>query len=244
MTDDGNTIISTESTNNTSPPIVHIYKFNGTIWNHSQFTATGLINYGYLDISSDGNTVLLSNRLQNLGVLSGGVGYGRSAIFKFNGTTWGLLGGYIEGPSNLGWGYSNSLSSDGLKVAIGSSYNSSFGTNLLAPAYVKTYSLVNNVWTPYGNEIKFIFPGYTGNVDYMSFNNTGDTLITAVRNQNSTLNTKDYFMLFKYSNNEWNQYGSRINTENNFDGGYLNFGFESNVFIWKENGFLKVKDYN
>jgi hypothetical protein len=241
MTDDGNTIISYQSGSTSQTAKINVFKFNGTSWVHSQFDTIGIYQYASnLDISSDGSTIAVSNYQQNLNVIGTGFTNGRTAIYKFDGTSWNLYGGFIEGPSALRWGWKISLSNDGTKIAISTAWNSLSGTNQNAPTFVRIYSIINNLWTQYGNEIDFIFPGTTCQLTFLKFNSSGDSLLTLT--SSSPIQNGNY-TVFKFLNGNWSQYGSNIQCDGINHSEY-NLGFESNVFIYEQDNYLKVKDYN
>jgi len=232
LSDDGSVLagpIWNENRTNSTPVVVDVYRLNGANWEKSQFTSTDIL--GYADgfkISSDGNTIALSNSTQN--------SIGRIAIYKYINNTWGRIGNYIDVPSP-GMQNNLSLSKDGSKIVF-SSYSSA---STYIPAYIKTYSFTNANWSQYGNDIELT---YKSVIPFLSFNSSGDALLfTSIESgNNSTCNS--YFGILKFSNGNWNQYGSRIDLSSTSCYSWNTFSFESNIFMFNRDGLLQIKDYN
>jgi len=248
LSNDGNVMTTTIwNGNNSEPVLVDIYRLNGANWDKSQLTASDIL--GYADssrISDDGNTIALANVRQN--------GIGRIAIYKYINNAWGRIGNYIDGPS-AGMQENLSLSKDGSKIVF-TSISTVVGTYPVStskmPAYIKTYSFINNNWQQYGNDIEL---PYFSTSPFLSFNSSGDALLftseESISNFNNSFTCKKYFGIFKFSNGNWNQYGSRIdlykdNNSNSSCSGvtWNNFSFESNIFMFIKNDILQIKDYN
>ena len=245
LSNDGNVLTGTIWTgNNSAPVVVDVYRLNGTNWDKSQFTATDIL--GYADgfkISADGNTIALANSGQN--------GIGRIAIYKYINNAWGRIGNYIDGTLELRiMNNGFDLSKDGQKIVFSTYPLTQYG-NVSFPLQVKAYTFDNNNWIRYGNDIEFPANSTYLSVPFLSFNITSDALLIAVNNDGadgyvssgSTIKTKDFFTIFKFTNGNWNQYGSRID----ISGGFTNvsFNFESNIFMFLDTDYLiKIKDYN
>ena len=252
MSDDGNTIICYQVTTSTTPPIVKIFRFNGTNWVSSQFTANGFLQSfegGYFGISPDGMSILVANSLTNNQ-------FGRMAVYKFNGTSWNQAGNFIEGTSANQWGDSMAISNDGLNIAttnrIPITITSPLNGSLSYKNIIKTFNLSNNVWVEYGGDIEMINPqsGNTGNynfVEFLSFDNTNNNLIIAMDPAilpTTPTDKKAKFSTFKIIGGNWSQFGSTINLNYDKFSGF-GFGYKNNVFMfttyYQE---IKVKDYN
>ena len=247
LSDDGSVMagpIWNENRTNSTPVVVDVYRLNGTNWEKSQFTSNDIL--GYADgfkISADGNTIALANSSQN-----------RIAIYKFINNTWGRIGNNIDGPS-AGMQNNLSLSKDGSKIVFSTNspiaYTYPLSTSTIK-AYIKTYSFTNNNWSQYGNDIELEY--WTSN-PFLSFNSTGDALLftsqSSIPTGNNTRICNKYFGVFKFSNGNWNQYGTRIDLHKiNEESAYCDgvrwdgFNFESNIFMLNKNGVLQIKDYN
>ena len=102
---------------------------------------------GAVAVSADGYTIAVGAMRND----DSGNGSGNVRIFKFNGTTWRLVGLDIEGESagDLSGG-AVSLSADGNTVAIGAIFNDGNGNN---SGHVRVYELNGNTWTQLGRDI-------------------------------------------------------------------------------------------
>jgi hypothetical protein len=193
------------------------------------------------DLSLNGDVIAFSNSNQNLNIGTSGGGDGRAAVFSFTGNSLIQLGSFIDGDLGLGLGLGNllSLSKDGQKIAL-STRVATVGNRL-----VKTFNIINNIWTQYGSTLEFNTPSCNNpDIIFISFNFTADYLLVALQPFLNSCADLNYFTLFKYVNSNWNQYGSKIDLVN---GGFQTSNgieFEKNVFLFKDSGFLKVKDYN
>lgn len=230
--DDGNVIVGARFNNNLLGSIgIDVYRLNGTNWELSQFTATDILGNAIAEISADGNTIALMATNQN--------GVGRIAIYRYSNNTWGRLGNYFDGTlaspmmTNI-----LSLSNDGQKIAFSIRASTSS-----SPAFVKAYTFANNNWTQYGNdiEIEAIQDSFIS-IPILSFNPTADALLVAVSG------VKSFFTIFKFTNGNWNQYGSRIDVlgTNSIGNGVFSNSFESNIFMFIDNNdsLIKIKNYN
>ena len=108
-------------------------------WDQSGFSVS---------LSSDGTIVAIGARY-NMGVNNNTSGHIR--IYQYDNNSWSQLGQDLDGEdSNNYFGWSVSLSSDGLKVA-GSSYqNDEAGTNR---GHVRIYEYTNSSWLQLGQDI-------------------------------------------------------------------------------------------
>ena len=232
LSDDGNVMVGARFNNNLLGSIlIDVYRLNGTNWVLSQFTATDILGNAIAEISADGNTIALMATNQN--------GVGRIAIYRYTNNTWGRLGNYFDGTVAMPLTTNIlSLSNDGQKIAFSIS-----GTSSSSPTYIKAYTFTNNNWTQYGNdiEIEAINASYTYN-PFLSFNPTADALLVAISG------VKSFFTIFKFTNGNWNQYGSLIDvlSTNAFSNGVFNNSFESNIFMFYggNDSFIKIKNYN
>lgn len=124
MSDDGNVL----AVGNKGRQKVKVYKFESNDWAQigDDFTGLSTTTREFLSVSLSSN----GNRV--------GIGSSEGVhIYDNNNNIWTLVG------STIGFGSSNSLSSDGTKIAIGSPYNYT----------VKNYTLDNNVWTQRGVDV-------------------------------------------------------------------------------------------
>ena len=122
--------------------LVQVYKFNGTTWTivgNGTFYSTGISLFGYsVSLSSDGSTVACGDPWYS--------GYkGLVQVYKFNGSTWTIVGTNLSRTPSSNFGTSVSLSSDGTTVAVGAYfYNSQQGL-------VQVYKFNGTTWTIVGS---------------------------------------------------------------------------------------------
>lgn len=229
------------SSSATADSLLTVYTLNGTTWNSADYYINGIKGSPNFDVNLNGDVIAFSNFTQTLNVGTSLSGDGRTGVFSYNGNSLIQIGSFIDGDlgTGLGLGAQLSLSKDGQKVAL-STWVATTGNRL-----VKTFNIINNVWTQYGETLQFNTPSCNNaDVIFISFNYSAEYLLVAVQPySNSCAGINNYFTLFKYTNNNWNQFGSKIDV-NGFGQSY-NMEFEKNIFIFKDSGgFLKVKDYN
>lgn len=99
-----------------------------------------------LSISSDG-TIIALNEIKGTGNENGNVN-----VFIFNQTVWEHLGSSIEGNSDDQFGWSKSLSADGMTVAIGAPFSNVTGL-LSGQVSVYSYDVTAGEWLPKGKVI-------------------------------------------------------------------------------------------
>jgi hypothetical protein len=100
-----------------------------------------------VSLSSNGLTVAIGARYND----GNGTNSGHVRVYQYVGSVWTQLGGDIDGElASDQSGYSVSLSSNGLTVAIGARYNDGNGTD---SGHVRVYEMVGSVWTQLGGDI-------------------------------------------------------------------------------------------
>ena len=150
---------------NTDEGRTRVYKYdNGTLsWGQLGLDISGNQaneNSGHsVSLSADGTTVAIGSPFYDKagGITNANTDEGRTRVYKYNGTTWTLLGSEILGTqgSEIS-GYSVSLSADGNTVAIGSkNYDKAGGTTNTNTNEGRTriYKYIGSVWTLMGSDI-------------------------------------------------------------------------------------------
>jgi hypothetical protein len=162
---------------------------------------------GYsVSLSSDGTIVAISAPYTNSYA-------GATRIYKWNNTTWILLGSQINGlAANEQSGYSVSLSSDGTTVAIGAPYaNSSAGAT-------RIYKWNNSSWNMLGSQIDGSTAAEQSGRS-VSLSSDGTTVAIGVPYAN---NYKGLTRIYKWNsqNSSWSMIGSEItgSTDNDRSG--------------------------
>ena len=132
---------------------VRIYKYDGTSWGllgqEIDGEAADDFSGRSVSLSSDGTIVAIGADGNN-GVNGSYSGHVR--IYKYDGTSWGLLGQEIDGEAADDYsGRSVSLSSDGTIVAIGADGNN--GVNGSNSGHVRIFEYDGTNWGQIGNDI-------------------------------------------------------------------------------------------
>ncbi|MCF6775960.1 DUF4347 domain-containing protein [Thiotrichales bacterium 19X7-9] len=150
LSSDGNTI-AIGAAQNSQVAIwaghVRVYEYNGTAW-----VQKGADLDGATLTELKGWSVSLSDNGDILAIGSLGAGSnGFVSIYQYNGTAWVQLGSDIVGEAvNDQSGGSVSLSSDGMRVAIGAPENDDNG---LGSGHVRVYDWNGSAWVQVGNDI-------------------------------------------------------------------------------------------
>jgi hypothetical protein len=246
MNESGNLIIAMKGnypyTTNYSDLI--IYTNNSNSWNVNQYPLTG-IRGGQCRINQNGDYIMVSNSNQTLDV-SGGLN-GRTAVYNYNGSTLTQVGGFIEGPTPLAWGSQFCISNNGLKIGISTGFwNTSLGNNTSRPVFIKTfqYNLASNTWNQYNNDLVFSSGLANNTIHYINFNNNSEEILTAIKNNNTSLSLKHYYVRYRSLNNNWNQLGSIIYMQS-ADVLSGEMFFKSNILSYSNySTLLRIKDFN
>jgi len=130
-----------EGTTTSNAGHVRIYEYDGTIWNQLGQDIDGEATNDWsgfsVSINSDGTIVAIGARLNDG---TGAADAGHVRIYQYDGTVWNQLGQDIDGEAAGDYyGYSVSISSDGISVAIGAYYNE--GTTTYDAGHVRVYEL-------------------------------------------------------------------------------------------------------
>jgi hypothetical protein len=142
ISDDG-TIVAIGAPRNTTGATTYngharIYKYANNTWTQVGQDIDGRAIWAQsgskISLSADGYTVAIGSESAN--GLGGEASRGYAVVYKYNGTTWSMVGSYIEGQAAQDqFGYSISLSADGTILSVGAPYNNS---NV---GYVKVYKV-------------------------------------------------------------------------------------------------------
>jgi hypothetical protein len=181
---------------NNATGYVEIYEFVSGAWTQKGSTLNGTANsyFGYsVSLSSDGL------------ILAVGAPYATSntgyvEIYEFVSGAWTQKGSTLDGTAGSRFGWSVSLSSDGLILAVGAPIaNSNTG-------YVEIYEFVSGAWTQKGSRLN----GNAGSYFGYSVSLSSDGLILAVGAQNAN-NGTGYVEIYEFVSGAWTQKGSRLN---------------------------------
>ena len=168
--------------------------------------ATGDFSGWSVSMSSDGLTVAIGG----VGNYANGPFAGHVRIYSYNGTAWMQIGQDIDGEATGdACGYSVSMSSDGLTVAIGAPSNDGNGIN---SGHVRIYSYNGGAWIQVGQDIDgetaADFSGST-----VSMSSDGLTVaIGAYYNQGNGFES-GHVRIYEYILGSWTQVGLDIDGE-------------------------------
>lgn len=200
---------------------VRVFNFDGVNWNQIGSNINGLSN-GHsgnsISLSADGLTVAIGS--SNSG--EAGVNSGQVSVFKYNGLIWEQQGFNINGetPGDQ-FGFSVSLSGDGLIVAIGSFKNS--GSSYEA-GHVRVFQFNGVNWVQMGIDID----GESSQDNSgFSVSLSSDGLILAIGAPGNDGGAADagHVRIFQFDGINWIQKGGDIDGESS---GY-NSGFSVNL---------------
>ena len=197
--------------NGNSSGHVRVYKYWNTSSSWTQLggdiDGEGQDNYSghSVSLSSDGMIVAIGAYGNNDSFLFGG----HVRVYEYSNRycSWIQMGGDIDGQSEIelsGWDVS--LSDDGLRVAVGSKYNSSNGSQ---SGCVRIYEYSNSYWTQLGNDI-YGENAYDELGTCVSLNSDGSIIAIGAPNNNGNGSNSGQVRVYEYSNSSWTQLGSDI----------------------------------
>ena len=168
-----------------------------------------------VSLDSDGNRLAIG-AIYN----PGPSGPGDVRILEYSSGSWSQVGGDIAGEANNDrFGHSDSIDSDGDRVAIGGPFNDGNGSN---SGHVRVYEYSGGSWSILGSEIDGEAAGdESGYWQGVSMNADGSRVaIGAWKNDGGGTNA-GHVRIYEYSGGSWSQLGSDI------DGGgnYYNYGY-------------------
>ena len=189
--------------------IIHIYNKNMSDITQIGSNISGRVSS--VSINGSGNIVAIANRNSN--------SYkGETKIYKWNGTSWGQLGGGILGESNYdNSGNSVSLNDAGTILAIGANYNDGNG-NSSGHTRIFQYNSSSNSWTQLGGDIDGEVAGDQSGKS-VSLNDAGDRVAIGAYLNDGGGSDSGHVRIYEYDNssNAWNQLGGDIDGEASSD---------------------------
>jgi len=196
--------------NGASAGHVRVLSFNETSWNQ---VGQDIIGEAFADesgrsvsLSSDGSTVAIgATKNSGNGAMSGHV-----RIYSWVGGVWAQVGGDIDGQaSNDQSGFSISLSSDGLTVAIGSPDNNANGTS---SGQVRVFTWSGTDWSQIGSDLNgeaaADYFGYS-----VSISSDGTTVAAGAYGNDGNGSDSGHVRVYKWNTTAWDQVGVDIDGE-------------------------------
>ena len=190
--------------NGNSSGHVRVYQLSGCSWiqlgGDIEGEAAGDYSGEAISLSSDGTIVAIgAPRHLGAGSLAGHV-----RVYQFSGSSWTQLGDDIDGEAaNDFLGFSVSLSSDGLIVAIGAKQ---YGSDL---GYVRVYQFSGGSWTQLGGDID---GEAAGDESGSSVSLSSDGTIVAIAAEKNRFGS-GHVRVYQFSGSSWLQLGGDIDGE-------------------------------
>ena len=161
---------------------------------------------GYsVSLSADGRTLAIGAYNNGNGEWSG---HGR--VYNLDGNVWQQIGQDIDGDSagdESGW--SVSLSTDGITVAIGAPYNDDNGNR---SGHVRVYNLDGNVWQQIGQDIDGEAAGDESGWS-LSLSADGNTVAIGAPYNDDNGSDSGHVRVYNFVGSEWQQVGQDIDGE-------------------------------
>ncbi|TNF70247.1 MAG: DUF4347 domain-containing protein [Gammaproteobacteria bacterium] len=193
---------------------VRIYQWDGASWNQIGQDIDGEASTDQsgraVSLNGDG-TIVAIGAAQNDG---NGGNSGHVRVYQYNGTTWVQLGSDIDGESNGDQsGSSVSLSSDGLRLAVGEPLNDDAGGT---SGQVRVYEYNGSAWVQLGSDING--EGNTAHTgEAVALSADGNILIVGAPENDAGGGTGDnrgHVRVYEYDGSDWVQLGSDFDGEN------------------------------
>ncbi len=193
---------------------VRIYQYTNNTWSQLgqdiDGAATGERSGQSVALSSNGSIVAIGAPFND----DDGNNSGQVRVYQYTNNTWSQLGQAINGETSNDYsGWSVSLSSDGLIVAIGAPYNDGGGDD---SGQVRVYQYTNNTWSQLGQDINgetsYDYCGYS-----VSLSSDGSIVAIGARRNDEGGSDSGQVRIYQYTNNTWSQLGQDINGETSND---------------------------
>ena len=162
---------------------------------------------GYsVSLSGDGSRVAIGAFVNE----GEGIGSGHVRVYDYDSSTWGQVGGDIDGEAaGDNSGRSVSLSSDGSRVAIGANANDGGGTN---SGHVRVYQYDSSTWVQVGGDIDGETAGdYSGFT--VSLSSVGSRVAVGAYLNDGGGTESGHVRVHEYDSSSWVQVGGDIDGE-------------------------------
>lgn len=202
-----------------------------------------------VSLSSDGSIVAIgSPHSTNIN----GVRAGQVKIYKDLNGVWTQIGDNIIGDNEFDtFGTSIDLSSDGTVIAIGAPYQDS---NSSSHGYVKIFKNINDNWVQIGSNIQGENSGDTFGYS-LALSSNGSIIAIGAPNNDVLGNQTGHVKVYENNGGVWNQVGSDIEGENDFNffggsvklssnGNTLAIGAKNGAGVSNNGGHVKVFSFN
>lgn len=220
MSADGNTIVVGASKDDqaaSNAGQVKVFEWSGTDWVQKGSSLNGdAANDAFgqsVDISYDGNTIVIGAPL-NLGGLTNG---GQMKVFEWSGSAWTQKGSDLYGESSADrFGYSVSMDSTGTNIAVGAFWNSGNGSK---SGHARVFTWSGSAWTQKGTDIDGeAYDDNSGNA--IALNGDGTRIAVGAKGNDGIFGTNavtGQVRVHSWNGSSWNQVGSDIDGESGSD---------------------------
>ena len=165
-----------------------------------------------IDISDDGNIIVVSSHLND----GGSTNAGQVRIFRLVNNTWTQIGEDIYGEAAEDrFGIQVSINSDGSMVAISAPYNDIDSIDDDNYGHVRVYQNLNDTWTQLGQDIDGENVGDLSGWS-LDINGAGNIVAIGTRNDDTAFNNAGQVRIYQILDNVWTNIGT-INGENQGD---------------------------
>ncbi len=189
---------------------VSVYEWDGSNWIMIGASVIGEVSgdgFGASVSLSNNGTILAVGAPNNDG---NGTNAGHVRVFEWDGTSWTQKGADIDGKNASNYsGFSNSLSSNGNILAIGSYGNSDFATGA---GHVRVFEWNGTTWTQKGTDLQ----GEAAQDKFgrsVSLNNSGNILAAGTNENDGNGSDAGHVRIFLWNGTAWIQQGNDIDGE-------------------------------
>ena len=205
---DGSIISTSDAGNKVG---VNFYQYNGTDWVAYGNDITVNDMYYTIDLSSDGNSLIIGD---NYGNGNNGYGSGFVQVYTNIAGVWTLKGDTIWGDAAFDHlGTSVAINNDGSQIIISATNNDSTANNA---GQVKVFNFNGTNWTQKGNDLYGFNDSdlFGSSVD---ISNNGNTIAVGATNNDESYDNAGQVCVYAFSSGMWEQTGGNLNGEANGD---------------------------
>jgi len=185
---------------------VRVFQKVGTAWIQRGADidgADGGDGSGAVDISDDGNRVVIGSRFSN----ANGGASGQTRVFEYNGSAWGQLGADLNGEAAFDYaGHAVAMSNDGNTIAIGATHNDGGGNDA---GHTRLYSYTAGNWVQKGADIDGESAGDNSGWS-VALSADGNTVVIGAYKNQANGTDAGHARVYSFSGGSWSQVGADI----------------------------------
>jgi len=200
LSDSGMTIAIGANGVNYYDGVVRVFDWNGSAWiqrGTDLISGSSNLEFGSaVSINGNGNILAVGIPSSNIN----GTNSGEVCIFKWDGTSWTLMGSTIPGLSPFdGFGEKVSLSTDGLTVAMGAPGYDGAGTSL---GLCRVFQWNGSDWSSVGSDIEGEFNADNAG-ESVAISGDGLTVAVGAPRHDGTGSDHGQVRIFKFDGSDW-----------------------------------------